>query len=179
MVNPVSHLIVKAREREACGILACGEHDFPCALGPAGLTETKVEGDGATPIGAFRLVRLYYRADRVVLPDLDLPTSIISPKDGWCDDPKHAAYNSPVALPFGASHETLWRDDHAYDICIVLDYNLTPAIPGRGSAIFFHLAKSSEEGLKPTEGCVALEEDAMRKVLAQVNEKTVMVIQPE
>ena len=71
---------------------------------------------------------------------------------GWCDDPAHPDYNRQVVLPFAASHEELWREDQIYDLVVVLGYNDDPVIPGKGSAIFLHLAR---EDFSPTEGCVA------------------------
>jgi L,D-peptidoglycan transpeptidase YkuD (ErfK/YbiS/YcfS/YnhG family) len=41
---------------------------FACALGPAGVTAAKREGDGATPAGCFPLRRVFYRADRIAAP---------------------------------------------------------------------------------------------------------------
>jgi len=50
-------------------------------------------------------------------------------------------------------HETLWREDHVYDLVAVLGHNDDPVVSGLGSAIFLHLAR---ETYAPTEGCVAL-----------------------
>jgi L,D-peptidoglycan transpeptidase YkuD (ErfK/YbiS/YcfS/YnhG family) len=55
----------------------------------------------------------------------------------------------------------MWREDSLYDICFVLDYNYSRRIKGRGSAIFFHLARP---GLTPTAGCVAISRENMRKL---------------
>ena len=55
------------------------------ALGRGGLTHTKREGDGATPIGIFPLRRLLYRADRLPTPRTGLPVVAIHPSDGWSD----------------------------------------------------------------------------------------------
>jgi len=92
-----------------------------------------------------------------------VPVEPIAPLDGWCDDPAHRAYNRQVRLPFDASHEVLWRDDHVYDVIGVLGWNDDPVERGRGSAIFLHLAR--EDG-RPTEGCVALAPRDLRAVLA-------------
>ena len=127
---------------------------FPCAIGKHGATSDKQEGDGKTPLGTFPLRKICYRADRLTLPPLHAsfhPTTITQ-EMGWCDDPTHPAYNLPVTLPFAASHETLWREDHRYDIIIPLGYNDAPPVAGKGSAIFFHLT----EDYSGTEGCVAL-----------------------
>ncbi|MBN9558912.1 MAG: hypothetical protein J0I26_15420, partial [Alphaproteobacteria bacterium] len=47
----------------------------------------------------------------------------------------------------------LWRDDHLYDVIVVLGFNDDPVVPGAGSAIFLHVAR---DDYGPTEGCVAL-----------------------
>lgn len=126
---------------------------FRAAHGRTGISTQKHEGDGATPAGLLRLVRVLYRADRLKPPACTVPVEPIGPQDGWCDDINDTAYNRPVRLPCPASHEALWREDHVYDVIGVLDWNLDPIITGRGSAIFFHVAT---QDYAPTAGCVAL-----------------------
>lgn len=155
------------------GFLAAGPLTLACALGRGGLTAAKREGDGGTPAGLHRLVSAYYRADRMARPTTRLPLAPIRPRDGWCDDPADRAYNRPVTLPFPASHERLWREDGLYDVVVVLDWNLERPVPGRGSAIFFHLAAP---GFTPTAGCVAVTLPAMRRVLSLAGPETVMDI---
>ena len=82
---------------------------------------------------------------------------------GWCDDPAHPDYNRQVRLPFAASNEALWREDEVYDLIIVLGHNDNPPVPGRGSAIFMHVARPD---YAPTEGCVALAPENLLEVLA-------------
>jgi len=138
----------------APGILRLGDEEFLCALGTAGIVLEKCEGDGGTPVGVFPLRRVMYRPDRMLRPDTQLPVRALSDKDGWCDDPGHAAYNQLIALPHPARHERLWRDDLVYDVIVEVGFNEPPPVPGRGSAIFMHVAR---EGYTPTEGCVALQ----------------------
>lgn len=126
---------------------------FRAAHGRGGITTTKREGDGGTPAGLLRLVRVLYRADRLPPPRCVVPVEPLSPMDGWCDEVADTAYNKPVRLPYPASHEALWREDELYDVIGVLDWNLGPIVPGRGSAIFFHVATPD---YAPTAGCVAL-----------------------
>lgn len=133
------------------------------ACGRSGITEQKQEGDGATPAGTLRLMRVLYRADRLPPPCCAVPIAPLTPEDGWCDDPADPAYNKPVRLPYQASHENLWRDDELYDIIGVLDWNLDPVRSKRGSAIFFHIATSD---YAPTSGCVALHKADMQRALA-------------
>jgi L,D-peptidoglycan transpeptidase YkuD (ErfK/YbiS/YcfS/YnhG family) len=135
-----------------------------CALGKGGVKPAadKREGDGATPLGVWPIRRLLYRPDRGPPPTTALPTAPIGPGDGWCDDPADPAYNRPVALPYPASAEAMWREDGVYDLVAVLAHNDDPPRPGMGSAIFLHLAR---DDWRPTEGCVALARADMLKLL--------------
>lgn len=154
------------------GLLEVEGTVLPCALGRSGFSALKLEGDGATPAGAFDLLYGYYRADRMNRPETGLPLFPIRQTDGWCDEPGHANYNRPVTLPCPASTETMMRDDHLYDICIVLNFNIRPRMRNGGSAIFFHLAR---EGFQPTEGCVALRRSDMLRLLPFIGPQTRMV----
>jgi len=143
-----------------------------CALGSGGVRSDKREGDGATPAGRWRLRRVLFRADRVPPPRTALPLSAIGFQDGWCDDPGDSAYNRPVRLPYGASHERLWRADRLYDLLVVLDHN-EAGVPGAGSAVFLHVARPD---YGPTSGCVALAELDLRRVLAHAGPATLLCI---
>lgn len=147
------------------GLLRCGALLLPCALGMTGLTHLKREGDGATPAGRHRLLSLYVRRDRLPGPRAAVPSRAMRRDDGWCEDPGHGRYNSPIRLPSSAGHETMWRDDRLYDLVGVLDWNMRPRVRGRGSAIFLHLCRPDFE---PTAGCVALRPDDLRRLLAVV-----------
>jgi len=135
-----------------------------CALGRSGIRTHKQEGDGATPSGDYELLRVLYRADRGPPPATILPVAPIDPADGWCDAPGDPRYNRPVRLPYPAGAERLWREDHLYDVIAVTDHNADPVMPGRGSAIFVHLARPD---FGPTEGCVAFELTDLRALLAE------------
>lgn len=147
------------------GMLTCGPITVPCALGRTGVIARKREGDGATPRGTFELLSVAYRADKGRRPATVLPVHRLADDMGWCDDPRHPRYNRPVALPFEAGHEIMWRDDQLYDIVVVLDCNMSPPVKGLGSAIFFHIAR---EDYRPTEGCIAVSPTHMRLILSQV-----------
>ncbi|TPW27749.1 L,D-transpeptidase family protein [Pararhizobium mangrovi] len=147
---------------------------FPAIIGRGGVTSHKREGDGATPRAPMRLRYGFYRADRVARPVTRLPMRAIRADDGWCDAPGHPAYNTPVRLPFSASHERLMREDRLYDVCIVLDWNLTERRRNAGSAIFLH--QTSPDGT-PTAGCIALDPAALRLVLAHAGQETLVVVE--
>ncbi len=164
---------IAAHSNDTQGRLIAGGLDVVCAFGRSGLTDKKEEGDGATPIGKWPLRQLFRRPDRPTPPDTSLPDREIAPDSGWCDDPGHESYNQLVKLPFSASHERLWRDDELYDLMVPLGYNDDVIVPGKGSAIFFHLAKKNYQ---PTEGCVAIAEEHMRALLPMLSTETVMHI---
>ncbi len=137
------------------GLLGIGGRTLRCALGEAGITLHKQEGDSATPAGLLPLRRVLYRADRLPPPECGrLPREPIAPEDAWCDDPGHDDYNRLVRLPHPARHERLWRADPLYDLLAVLGYNDAPVERDRGSAIFLHVARGDE---RPTRGCVAMQ----------------------
>ncbi len=159
------------------GRLVCADLDFPCALGRGGIHSDKVEGDGTTPIGVFPLRRLLYRADRLSTPQTGLQARALLPEDGWCDDPDDSAYNQPVSLPYPGHCETLWRDDHRYDLIVILGHNDDPVEKGRGSAVFLHLAgHEGDGGLAPTEGCVALGLGDLLKILERADGASRLIV---
>ncbi len=135
------------------GTLRFGRDRVRAAIGRAGLTAHKQEGDGATPVGTLALRRVLYRADRLSRPRAAVPVEPIAPEDGWCDDPADRAYNRMVRLPYDARHEEMWRRDGLYDLVGVLGWNDQPVERGRGSAIFLHVASVD---FAPTEGCLAV-----------------------
>ena len=141
-----------------------------CALGRGGLVaaERGREGDGATPMGLYPLRRVFYRPDKVEKPVTNLWCEALQPTMGWCDDPADPHYNRLVSLPFGPSHEKLWRSDDLYDLILVPGHNDAPVVPGLGSAIFVHVARFtdvSRHDFRPTQGCVALERSALTRLL--------------
>ncbi len=162
-------------------VLRYGPHRYPCAVGKGGLIAAaeKREGDGCTPIGSFRLRECWIRKDRIS-PDVQtqLPLRIITAADQWCDDPAHPLYNKHFTageiahLPAMQSFEQLWREDHVYDVIIPLGYNDSPIIPGKGSAIFLHIAKPD---YALTEGCIAISLVHMLELLPQLHSGTTLV----
>ena len=158
----ISRLFVRTlprlQGRPPLGLMVMGSLTFPCAIGRNGIGPKGKEGDGRTPIGQFKLVgwRRRKEAWTVSRPD----ARAIARSDGWCDDPASNEYNRAVVLPSHARAENLWRDDGLYDLIGILDFNFSPRIKGRGSAIFLHLAHAD---FGATAGCLALQRSTMRK----------------
>jgi L,D-peptidoglycan transpeptidase YkuD (ErfK/YbiS/YcfS/YnhG family) len=156
--------------------LRLGGRRYRAAIGKGGIRTGKEEGDGATPVGVWPLRELLFRPDKEPPPATGLPSRAIAPDGGWCDAPEDPNYNRPVRLPFGPSHEKLWREDSLYDLVVPLGYNDDPPLPGKGSAIFLHVAR---EGYLPTEGCIALKAEDLRQLLPQLSAGDVIEVQAE
>lgn len=143
-------------------LVAFGTVVVPAAIGRNGRTVRKREGDGATPITAMKLLSGFVRGERLRLPPTTLPMRRIRPDMLWCDQPGDANYNRLVRRPLRSSHETMSRPDGLYDICLVLDWNISDRRRNRGSAIFFHLIRP---GYEPTAGCIAVSLPDMRRLI--------------
>src|SRR5262245_21836756 len=74
------------------GSVRIGNFNLPCALGRSGRRVRKHEGDGATPVGCWHVLRVLYRVDWVGRPSTGLPVRRIGPSDGWCDAPADRNY---------------------------------------------------------------------------------------
>tara|TARA_B100000470_G_C19701708_1_gene351242 strand:+ start:395 stop:886 length:492 start_codon:yes stop_codon:yes gene_type:complete len=148
-------------------------YKLKCSIGKSGLTNSKKEGDLATPKGLFKLGLLYYRKDRIKLSRCRIKKKIIKKEMGWCDDHRSKKYNKEISFPFKYGSERLYRSDKIYDILINIKYNYFPVIKKKGSAIFLHLCSKKYE---PTNGCIALQKKDFLKILPLINKKTKILI---
>jgi L,D-peptidoglycan transpeptidase YkuD (ErfK/YbiS/YcfS/YnhG family) len=139
---------------------------FRCALGKAGIGKKKKEGDNITPIGLYKIVKIYYRNDRIRKISSKFKLVKITKNIGWCDDPNSEKYNQIINLPTKYGYEKLYRKDNIYDLILVLNYNMNPAIKNKGSAIFIHIANKKYQ---PTQGCIALKKDNLLKLISKIN----------
>lgn len=151
---------------------------FPCSVGWGGIVDSKVEGDGGTPVGRFRFVGSGYRADRIKRPWTGrgaMHVRAIGPRDIWSDDPEDPSYNQALfdrGHPF--SHEVLRRADRMYDFFIQTDHNWPNPIAGRGSAIFVHCWKRPR---RPTAGCVAFDRKDLLWIARRWRPESRMIVQ--
>ena len=174
MASTLRHIIVRRKPGERSkGLLTFGGRTHVCALGKAGISAFKREGDGATPMGSMRIVSGYFRTEGVKLRSAGLPLARIRSDNGWCDAVGDRNYNRPVKLPYPASCESMKRADSLYDLVLVMDYNLRPRVQRGGSAIFFHIAR---DRLTPTEGCIALPKDVMVRLLPLLSARTMLTV---
>jgi L,D-peptidoglycan transpeptidase YkuD (ErfK/YbiS/YcfS/YnhG family) len=139
---------------------------FKCAFGKAGVGNKKKEGDNITPKGTYKVIKIYYRKDRIKKLISQIRPIQIKKNMGWCDDPKCKKYNRLIILPNQFSHEKLYRKDNIYDLILVLNYNIKPTIKNKGSAIFIHVAKKKYER---TAGCITLKKNNLIKLITTLS----------
>ena len=146
---------------------------FRCSLGKAGIGKKEKEGDKITPKGTYKIVKIYYRNDRVKKILSKFKLFKIKKNIGWCDDPKSKKYNQLVKLPNKYGYEELSRKDNIYDLVLVLNYNMKPIIKNKGSAIFIHIAKKN---YKKTAGCIGLKKTHLTQIIKKIKKNTKVII---
>jgi L,D-peptidoglycan transpeptidase YkuD (ErfK/YbiS/YcfS/YnhG family) len=137
---------------------------WPAHVGRNGLSAHHHEGDGTTPLGTFAIGRVAYgvAAD----PGTRLSYHVLVCGDWWDEDPASPTYNRfrqvrcGTAPPFHGGSEALWLQTSAYARFAVIEYNTSPVVPGRGSAIFIHVDVG-----RPTNGCVSLPASELAELL--------------
>jgi L,D-peptidoglycan transpeptidase YkuD (ErfK/YbiS/YcfS/YnhG family) len=137
---------------------------WPAVVGRNGFAkiDEKKEGDGKTPSGIYPIGIAFGKSPRI---KTGLTYRQATADDLWVDDVKSPQYNQWVSAPtLAASFESMLRTDGLYDMGAVIEYNTSPVVPGNGSAIFIHIWR--DHGRKATAGCVALNKEHVRKLLA-------------
>ena len=151
------------------------QEPIEAGIGKSGfaLPNKKIEGDGKSPSGIFKLGKLFsYEKQTKTLLENQQTTK----DDKWIDDVNSPDYNKHVNGATDAkSYENLLLNTDVYKYCTVIEYNRNPVVKGKGSAIFFHLA------LNPnffTLGCVAIKEEYMKLMISwldpNLNPKIIM-----
>ena len=144
----------------------------PGFIGKEGLGKTK-EGDGMTPVGAFKFNKAFGIADD---PGCAIPYVKVDDDTYWSGD-NDIRYNQMVSIK---DYPDLNTDDsehivdyrYEYQYCMNISYN-EEGTPGKGSAIFLHCLGDR----KPrTGGCVAIPEEQMYFVMQHVDPDCVVVI---
>jgi L,D-peptidoglycan transpeptidase YkuD (ErfK/YbiS/YcfS/YnhG family) len=150
------------RRAGGCWIAAGGP--YPARLGRNGLSADRREGDGTTPAGTFRIHPTMYGNEPN--PGVRFRYRRVRCGDWWDEDPSSRTYNSFRRVPcgsrppFAVKSEGMWQSPGAYPFLAVIEFNMRPVIPGRGSGIFLHAQTGG-----PTNGCISLRRSDLRHVL--------------
>ena len=133
-------------------ILCFMKKKYRCSVGLNGFTTNKIEGDKKTPIGTYSFGKLFVRTDKIKNLNTKFKYIPIRKDMAWSDDSNKSNYNNLIKTK-NKHKESLYRDDNLYDLILVINYNMNPVLPNKGSAIFLHI---SSDDYKPTEGCIAI-----------------------
>nr|WP_107415886.1 L,D-transpeptidase family protein [Actinacidiphila paucisporea] len=134
-------------------------------FGSHGLTDgaTRTQGTGTTPTGLYGLPFAFGAA--AAPAGTALPYRAVHASSWWCEDAASASYNrwvSPLPADCRAGESEHLADyPTQYAHAVVIDFNYTAPVKGRGAGIFLHV-----NGRGATAGCVSLPADALARVLA-------------
>lgn len=142
---------------------------FNAVIGKNGFAKPgeKREGDGKTPSGIYPL-KMTFGYDESIKTKMPYRQAFVD--DLWVDDVNADDYNRWVKKEKtqAKSYEKMKRDDNLYKYGIVIEYNTNPVVKGYGSAIFFHVWGGENI---TTEGCVAVSEENIIKILEWLDPK--------
>jgi L,D-peptidoglycan transpeptidase YkuD (ErfK/YbiS/YcfS/YnhG family) len=137
---------------------------YPARVGKNGISADRREGDGTTPAGTFAIGRTMYGNE--ANPGVRFSYRRLRCGDWWDEDPSSPTYNSfqhvrcGTSPPFRIVSEGMWENPRAYSHLAVIEFNMRPVVPGRGSGIFLHAQTGG-----PTIGCVSIGKPQLRAVL--------------
>lgn len=137
----------------------------PAVIGKGGFANLgeKVEGDKKSPQGLYP-IGLFFSKNAFESKN---PAIRLTAEDKWIDDPNHPDYNKWIrGATTAKSYENLLLKTSVYDYILVVNYNMNPIVPRKGSAIFLHVWASKLIG---TMGCVALEKNDVETILRWLN----------
>lgn len=140
-------------------------HQINCTsgyLGKNGTSKNKVEGDYCTPAGLY-LIGFAFGTESI---STKMEYHLINKDCYWVDDSNSSFYNQWIE-----SNEISWDSaEHmidypqSYHYGAVINYNMDPVTPNKGSAIFLHCDTGSY-----TAGCVSVPESYMIYILNWLN----------
>ncbi|WP_328285384.1 L,D-transpeptidase family protein [Fundidesulfovibrio putealis] len=135
---------------------------------PRNATLEKREGDGKAPAGIFSISTAFGYADNDSIrafPYLKIASGL-----ECVDDPLSSSYNRILDASAHPkdwnSSETMLRPDGLYAAGAVVEHNSDPVSTEKGSCIFLHIWRGPD---KPTAGCTAMEEGALRSLLSRLD----------
>jgi L,D-peptidoglycan transpeptidase YkuD (ErfK/YbiS/YcfS/YnhG family) len=150
------------RRAGGCWVAAGGP--YPARVGRNGVRRNRREGDGTTPIGTFGIGRIMYGIEPN--PGVKFRYQRLRCGDWWNEDPSSPTYNTLQRLrcgqrpPFKVESPGMWQERTAYSHLAVVEFNMNPVVPGRGSGIFLHAQTGG-----PTNGCISLRRADLVRVL--------------
>ncbi len=148
-------------------------------LGRAGVVEPeeRCEGSGTSPAGIYGFGMLFGLCEAPM--NLKREYKKIDEDDYWDGDCNSDTYNQYVKkseMPEKwdyKSSEHLIDFNPAYNYAAMINFNVSPAIKGRGSAIFFHCTRPN---CNASAGCICIPEEFAIKVLEMIDDNSMIII---
>ena len=150
------------RRAGRCWVAAGGP--YPARVGRRGVSASRREGDGTTPAGTFRIHGTMYGTEPN--PGVKFGYRRLRCGDWWNEDASSPTYNTFQHVrcgrrpPFRTFTPGMWQQPRAYPYLAVVEFNMRPVVPGRGSGIFLHAQTGG-----PTNGCISLRRGDLLRVL--------------
>lgn len=138
---------------------------FQGFVGRNGVSREAHEGANMTPFGLYPVGEAFYMKEK---PSTGLDVFAITPDTYWVDDPSSVFYNlrrEGTTDKDWNSAEHMIDFPYQYEYGFVIQYNMDPIVPGKGSAIFFHIND------KCTAGCVAVSREECLAYLRVLDQK--------
>ncbi|MEY9841065.1 L,D-transpeptidase family protein [Streptacidiphilus sp. EB103A] len=143
-------------------------------VGANGITDgtTRHQGTDTTPTGTYTITQGFGVGAN---PGTKMPYHQVTSADWWVEDPQSPYYNQmrtaaqggfPLTETGDLGSEHLINYPTQYHNALVINYNMNPAVPGRGAGIFLH-DLGPQAG--PTAGCVALPTTVITQIMQWIN----------
>lgn len=128
-------------------------------VGKNGVSPDSCEGDYHTPQGLFPSG---FAFGTEPMENLSVEYRLINENCYWVDDPDSEYYNmwcETTDITWNSA-EHLIDYPSAYHYAVVIDFNMEPIVPNKGSAIFLHCSTGGY-----TAGCISVPENVMYDIL--------------
>ncbi|MDQ1541094.1 MAG: hypothetical protein QOH29_1820 [Actinomycetota bacterium] len=130
----------------------------PALIGRSGFSANRTEGDGTTPTGKYGFGTMFGQQPN---PGVAFPYRRPDAQSVWVGDSASPFYNTwqeNAALVGEHLASASYARPYAY--AAVINFNVSPVVPHKGSAIFLHVSTGSA-----TAGCVSIAQSSLLSVL--------------
>jgi L,D-peptidoglycan transpeptidase YkuD (ErfK/YbiS/YcfS/YnhG family) len=127
-------------------------------IGRHGFSANRTEGDGTTPTGKYSFGTMFGQQPS---PGVKFPYRQPDAQSVWVDDNASPYYNSwQENAALSGEHLTSSGFARPYAYAAVINFNMSPVVPHKGSAIFLHVSTGN-----PTAGCVSVAQSNLLQIL--------------
>jgi L,D-peptidoglycan transpeptidase YkuD (ErfK/YbiS/YcfS/YnhG family) len=127
-------------------------------IGRGGFSANRTEGDGTTPTGKYSFGTMFGQQPS---PGVKFAYRQPDAQSVWVDDNASPYYNSwQENAALSGEHLASSGYARAYAYAAVINFNMSPVVPHKGSAIFLHVSTGN-----PTAGCVSVAQSNLLEIL--------------